>query len=203
MKKIFSAMCLFSVILLTMSFLSCENTYQDYEFEGMEFYYNYYDMVPEDTAPNFSLEDEKLLNDYEYQNATFNYYAKNVGSNQLSPGDYSLNILVLEYDESVYEQVKEYLFEQEDYSTDSPKFNYNGHDFFEVVSGWSDSKSLIYHVFNDNEKRIIIMVHDGIRISDWLYTYEEKDTPIEFFKKYYGEYYDFDADTNNLVEDNQ
>ena len=186
-----------------MSFLSCENTYQDYEFEGMEFYYNYYDMVPEDTVPNFSLEDEKLLNDYEYQNATFNYYAKNVGSNQLAPGDYSLNILILEYDETVYGQVKNYLFEQKKYSTDSPRFSYNGHDFFEFVSKLSDRRHIIYHAFNDNTKTIVLMAHDGIRISDWLYTYEEKDTPIEFFKKYYGEYYDFDADTNNLVEDNQ
>ena len=181
------------MILLAISFSSCDNTYQDYYFEGMEVYYNYRDIVPEDTAPNFSLEDKKLLKDYEYQNASFHYYAKNVGSNQLAPGDYSLNILILEYDESVYEQVKQYLFEQKNYSSNSPKFNYNEHEFYEYVCGWSSKFNIIYHAFNDETKTVIILVHDGIRISDFLYTYEEQGNPIEFFKKYYGEYYDFDA----------
>ncbi len=193
MKKVVSVICLTCLILSTALFVSCSNTYRDYSYEGMDFYNDYYNVVPEDTVINISSKDEKLLKDYEYQDATFNYFAKNVGSNQIAPGDFSLNILILEYEESVYEQVKVYLVEQDRYSTDSPKFSYNGHDFYEYICALSSKKYFAYHIFNDSTGTIIILAHDGVRISDWLYTYEEQGNSIEFFKKYYGEYYDFDA----------
>lgn len=193
MKKFVSVICLTWLILSTTLFVSCMNTYRDYSYEGMDFYNDYSSIVPEDTVINISSKDEKLLKDYEYQDATFNYHARNVGSNQIAPGDFSLNILVLEYDESVYEQVKEYLIGRAEYSADSPQFSYNGHDFYEYICGWTDEKNIAYHIFNDETKSVIILAHSGIRISDWLYTYEEQEKPIKFFKKYYGEYYDFDT----------
>ena len=66
--------------------------------------------------------------------------------------------MILTYDAETYNNAKEYLLNNMNYTTDTPKYIHNGHEFYEhYIKGWSHNMGDIYHAFCDN-KNIIIFI---------------------------------------------
>ena len=200
-KNLFSTLLLFSIILLT--FVGCRLSNPkryDLHYAGMDMYYNYDKYVPQDSIPNNLLPSgDEFLTDYPYSYAEYHYYKKNLDESRfLDAYDYDVGIMILTYDEAMYMDAKEALFEEysDVYCGCVPFFSHNGYEFNELYRelwGSNPKAKLIFHIFNDSKKTIILLNWKSWEEPKRFSTFEESGDVMGFFEYFYGDFYDFNS----------
>jgi len=194
MKKTTKCFILPFLVLIVFGIIcSCApDQIEDYHIVGIE---NYVDN-PEDAVFSEITNDlEYLLTNFEYCDSVYHYFIKDsevYSGITYGPGKYSLSILALTYDKDIYFQVKKYLMENHEYSTEVPQHTINGYDFYEeALPYWSSSFRFMFHTFNDDRNIVVLFNYaTGYPYAEDFVKERESDF-AGMLEKYFGEFYSF------------
>ena len=195
------------IVLIVILAINCScgpDRIEDYHIIGIE---NYVDNPEDAVFAEMTNDLEYLLTEFDFCDSIYHYFIKDAeiySGKTYGPGRYSLSILALTYKEEEYSQVKKYLIENHEYTTETPQYSINGYHFYEENLPWSSFVgNIMFHTFNDDRNTVVLFNFAASSSCVKDFAEERENDFAGMLEKYFGQFYDFNETDEGAEEKKQ
>ena len=201
MKKVLFLLVIISIILSLSSCFHSYDVYIDsldqYREEIAENRYEFGFSDAEIDAPAYFLPSDTFISDFDYIEGSYHYYyeywVREIFGSVRQP---EISLLVLEYEEDVYLEAKDFMLKNIE-AYDDTRYIYGSYCFYENLKFANFQPSRLFPKwfvmagYNDNKHILVFLGFENGRNMKEEYRYNLEDNWTSFIDEYYGKYYDF------------